>query len=1111
MHLRSILFVLLASGALGASDALHYELGVELDPEVSHIEVRGRVSNLSACRPAADGVWEFSLHAAMRVRAADAGWRVEEVSNAATTGGGEGLDPVEGAPLRRWRLFRQDPSAGDAALLSWHGRILHELDAGEEYQRGFSETPGLIGPDGVFLAGSTHWVPDFCDALLTIDLEIEAMPGGWEAVSTGARDGGGVGTVWTTRRPVDEVYLIAGPWRVFEDATGSVPIYAFLREAADAESLAARYLEAGRRYIAMYESMLTPYPWPSFAVVENFWDTGYGMPGFTLLGPRILRFPFILTSSYPHEILHEWWGNSVYLDAGGNWCEGLTAYMADHMFAEQRGEGALHRRATLQKYTDFVREAEDFPLSEFRRRHSAETEAVGYGKSLMLFHMLRRGVGDEVFLEALARFHRDHAFQAAGFDDLADAFGRTTDEDWGPWFAAWTERTGAPRVVIQAAEVRHRRGAWSLDLTLRQEGAGAPWPLSVPVAVTTDAGETAFLHEVAFRGRRAQARLVSGAGRPLRLDVDPAFDVMRRLDPREVPPALSTMFGEDDPLYVLPSQASEAEREAWRELAAAWSGEGEPRVVLDRDLDALPAGAVWVLGWANRLRDAVVAAHRDEIGALDPGDGGGFLERRGSRVVLERKTEDPALAAAWVAAEPLDAIAGLARKLPHYTRYSWLAFRGPEPENTGKGMWQPIDSPLTVALNDGPLPPLRLPEREPLAEPPPRFDAGSLESAVQALAAPALGGRGLGSRGLERATGIVETALARTGLEPAGSRGFRQTWTVPEGPEGVPVEVTNLLARKRGSDPKLQDSPVLVMAHLDHLGTGWPDVRAGNEGKIHPGADDNASGVAALLSIAREIGGGPPAPRPVLFAVTTGEEAGLLGARRLLSDLAEEGRLPAACVNLDTVGRLEDGKVLVLGASSAREWRFLWMGVGYTTGLELDFAAEPLAASDQVACHEHGVPGVQVTTGPHADYHSPGDTAEAVDAEGLAEIAEGVRQAVVYLAERTEPLTSQLAGAEAGAQPRRPTAGPRRASLGTMPDFAHSGPGVRVQEVMPDSAAQAAGIEAGDVLVAFDGEEVEGLRAFSELLERHAPGDRVEVVVLRGGTRIVLEAVLRQR
>ncbi len=183
-------------------------------------------------------------------------------------------------------------------------------------------------------------------------------------------------TGWRADRPTEEVYLVAGPWHEYSDRAGEVEILAFLRD--DDPSLADKYLEATRRYLALYQAMLPDYPYGSFALVENFWETGYGMPGFTLLGPRIIRFPWILTSSYPHELLHNWWGNGVYVDFDrGNWCEGLTAYMADHLFAEQRGEAATYRRATLKKYSDFVSTGKDFPLSEFTSRRSAASEAVG--------------------------------------------------------------------------------------------------------------------------------------------------------------------------------------------------------------------------------------------------------------------------------------------------------------------------------------------------------------------------------------------------------------------------------------------------------------------------------------------------------------------------------------------------------------------------------------------------------------------------------------------------------------------------------------------------------------------------------------------------------------
>ena len=169
----------------------------------------------------------------------------------------------------------------------------------------------------------------------------------------------------------------------------------------------------------MYRSLIGPYPYAKFALVENFWETGYGMPSFTLLGPSVIRFPFILTSSYPHEILHNWWGNSVFVDYGqGNWCEGLTAYLADHLIQEQRGTGATYRRNTLQKYRDYVTSGRDFPLTEFRSRHSAATEAVGYGKMLMGAHMLRLKLGDQKFVQFLQRFYREQRGKVATFADF---------------------------------------------------------------------------------------------------------------------------------------------------------------------------------------------------------------------------------------------------------------------------------------------------------------------------------------------------------------------------------------------------------------------------------------------------------------------------------------------------------------------------------------------------------------------------------------------------------------------------------------------------------------------------------------------------------------------
>jgi membrane-associated protease RseP (regulator of RpoE activity) len=234
-----------------------------------------------------------------------------------------------------------------------------------------------------------------------------------------------------------------------------------------------------------------------------------------------------------------------------------------------------------------------------------------------------------------------------------------------------------------------------------------------------------------------------------------------------------------------------------------------------------------------------------------------------------------------------------------------------------------------------------------------------------------------------------------------------------------------------------------------------------------------------------------------------------LGSKRLMRNLSESGA-PFACVNIDSVGRLADGRLYVLNTDSAREWRFIFMGVGYTTGAPVSVVAEPLDSSDQMSCIEVGVPAVQLFTGPHADYHRPSDTVDTIDAEGMAIVTEAAHEAVAYLAERSDALTVTIE-ADPSQERAQGDGGPRRASLGTMPDFGFEGRGVRVQQVMEGSAAEAAGVRAGDVVVAIDDETVEDLRGYSKLLKKHAPGDTVQLKIVRDGTDLTLTAVLGTR
>jgi hypothetical protein len=1114
---------LLATPSTAEEDLLHHDLRVRLDPAAHTLAVEDELTVPAGWLDAGGDGLRFALHGGLQPQAGS-GWMLEEIEGepdlSPYPGGSEEMGSLE-VPVREYRLRPGSSEVGPPRLI-YQGVIHHPLvSEGEEYARSFSRTPGIIGEEGVVLSSSSWWLPTFAEPLVTFRMTVE-LPAGWDAVSQGKRTlheetGGGRRVTWDSPHPMDDVYLVAAQFTEYSRPAGEATAYAFLR--GPDPNLAAKYLEVTVQYLEMYRKLIGPYPYGKFALVENFWDTGYGMPSFTLLGPRIIRFPFILHSSYPHEILHNWWGNSVFVDYdGGNWCEGLTAYLADHLVKEGQGQGAAYRRDTLKKYRNFVRGENDFPLADFRSRHSSATEAVGYGKSLMTWHMLRREVGDEAFQHGLARFYSRNRFRQAAFADLETAFSEVAGRDLGPFFEQWVARTGAP--ALELADVRvagQSGGAVRLSVEVRQTQAGGPYRLSVPVAVTVEGEEEAHLFSLDLSGERGTLQAELGAS-PRRVDVDPEFDLFRRLDPREIPASLGQLFGAERVTLVLPASDEAVEAARWEEFAATWAGgEENVEIVGEADLNELPRDrAVWILGrdagWA-----AAVAHGLEQYGAgLDASSlrtGDAELPRAGhSFAFAVTHPEDADLALGWVGADQAAALPGLARKLPHYGKYSFVAFSGDEPTNVAKGQWPTLDSPMVRFVGEFTAA-AALPARDPLARLEPVFDPGRLLARVRDLSADDMEGRGVGTAGLDRAAEYIAAAFREAGLEPGGDDGtYFQSWTEPGGPDGGPVDLRNVIGVLPGTDASWAEQSVVLGAHYDHLGRGWPDVRSGEGGKIHPGADDNASGVAVMLELADLLGRELEPRRTLLFAAFTAEEWGLKGSRHYVEAMR---RWPAAkamgMINLDTVGRLGDGEITVLGTGSASEWIHIVRGIGFTTGVEAQSVADDLGGSDQKSFLDAGVPAIQTFTGAHEDYHRPGDAVEHIDPAGMVKVATFVREAAVYLTEREDPMTWALASAEPARRPSGAAPSGRKVSLGTLPDFAFAGPGVKIDRVMPDTPAQAAGLEAGDLIVAIDGEEIRDLRHYAGILRERSPGDRIEIRLSRDGRELTVEATLVAR
>jgi len=1123
----------------------HHRLGVSLDPATHRIAATDDVSWPAPQGPAR---LTFVLNGSLTITRAEP--PVVEVPLAGTLQA-LGLGPGTPVPLKAYRV---ELPGGRPFTLAYEGVINTPLsDPKEEYTRGFRDTSGLVGPEGVYLSGATCWHPRFGKELVTFQIEATA-PEGWHVISQGNGTSRGADgkARWDSGGPMDEIYLVGGPLHLFKDVAGTIDTLVYLHE-RDA-STAGKYLAATAQYLEMYRGLIGPYPYGKFALVENFWETGYGMPTFTLLGPQVIRFPFIINSSYPHEILHNWWGNSVFVDyATGNWCEGLTAYMADHLIQEQRGAADEYRRSTLQKYRDYVKTGRDFPLAEFRERSSAATEAVGYGKALMGYHALRLQIGDDAFRKAVSGFYREYKGRRASFRDFQRVAEAVSNKPLGWLFDDLITRTGAPvlRVTgpggllsnttvtvrpwlvspsVQASpprgEVRppaaeRATSGYLVEGMLHQTQAGPPFAIDVPVVLQTEGGIASTV--VRMAGRH-QAFSLSTQAMPLALHVDPRFDVFRRLDPRETPPSIGQIFGEPSILAVLPSDAGAEALDAYRALLKGWQSDSHAITIkLDTEVTELPADhAVWIVGRTNRLaaklfadRPGVVVDARQAV--ID----GEKMPLSGHTLVATfRHPGNVEKAVGWMFADPPAALPGLGRKLPHYGKYSYLGFEGEEPVNTIKGQWQQPDSPLRVDLRPkgqradtlAPLPP---DTRKALAELPPVFSQQAMRDHVSYLASPDLKGRGLGSAGLDAAAEYVAGRFKAYGLMPGGDADtYFQRFTVARGGDGRSHEVANVIGILPGTNAAFKDQSAILGAHLDHLGLGWPDVHTGDEGKVHPGADDNASGVAAMLELARALAAGEKPPRTVIFIAFTGEEAGRLGSKHYVEHPLRPLANVEGMINLDTVGRLGTQKLTALGTGTATEWQHIFRGASFVTGVESRNVPDSIESSDQVSFIEKNVPAVQIFTAAHADYHRPSDTADKIDVAGLVKVATFVKEGIAYLAERPEPLTNTITPATGQAAPPSPPASAgqgRRVSFGTVPDFAFPGPGVKVTGLVPDSPAARAGIKEGDVVMRIDGKPVTNLQEFSNLLRTLTAGQTVTVVIQRGAGELTLPVTLVER
>lgn len=386
------------------------------------------------------------------------------------------------------------------------------------------------------------------------------------------------------------------------------------------------------------------------------------------------------------------------------------------------------------------------------------------------------------------------------------------------------------------------------------------------------------------------------------------------------------------------------------------------------------------------------------------------------------------------------------------------------------------------------------------------FDTKEL---ILALTDPSCEGRYPGTAGIDKAAEIVAGSFDRAGLRPAGDNGtWFQSFADPKFPNATLRNVVGIL--HGSAQGPTEDAFVVIGAHYDHLG------RDANRA-LTPGADDNASGVAALCAIARAIAADPsPHRRSILFISFTGEEEDLLGSRWYTSHPVVPLASTIGMICLDTVGRMEGNRLIALNAASGAELPSSLRGVNLGFGLDLAIPEKGPFGSDQLSFIEKGVPALQLCTGANADYHRATDTPDKLNYEGIGTIASFTAELARFLADRDRPLNFVAPAIEKRAASPQAAAGgtpARRASLGTIPDFSGTdgAPGVPISGVLPGSPAEKAGLMKGDRITAIDDEKIGGIEDYTAVLKSHSPGDTVRVTFAREGKEQRVRATLGER
>lgn len=602
----------------------------------------------------------------------------------------EALGPPKDA---LWLLFDQKTPRKAEFSLSYEAVFDADVtEAKFSNQNVGREITGTIIEKGAYFSPSSFYYPRGNDGLMHFKVSA-TIPATWESIADGNSitqvvEGDTKVQSWENPYQSDGLMFMAAPYKVAQVKAGDVDVFCYFFE--EDTSLFETYLPATAKYVEMYSEMIGPYPYKRFTVAENFFPTGYGMPAWTLLGQQVIRLPFIVMTSLGHEVLHNWWGNSIYVDyEKGNWCEGLTVYGADYLYKLKRGpSGAMdYRKDILKQYKSYVTAENEFPVREFVARHNAESRTIGYNKTMMIFHMIEDRIGTENFFQAWRDIYASHKGEKVTWEQWLNAYEKTSGEDLSFIIPQWVDRVGAAHISVDLLEAEQENGKTRVKFQVTQPD-NEVYTLNIPVK---------------FIGGENQAEIIKldqaqGVfeftldGEVSALELDPDYDLFRHLYPQEIEPIVAASLGAPEKHFIYYSEADMLSLKAFGEN------------LTESDVIPKPGSQLLSLGMEGSY--AIIVLNPTELPAglakqvqtnkTSITINGIEYPRTGHTFVLSAEEQEIAAKMLVVISDDLESLPRLGQLVPHYGKYSYLAFKGAR--NIAKGQWPALTSPLRVTL-----------------------------------------------------------------------------------------------------------------------------------------------------------------------------------------------------------------------------------------------------------------------------------------------------------------------------------------------------------------------------------------------------------------------------